>query len=174
MRSITFISAMLAAGVAEAQEFGGECWARDYSAEHLAKYPEQTVAKLRIAFKPWEDMAGVADIRATMAENDYTRADGTAGKSYSNVLLCNIHEGGSGWPDWLEAGRMTCQGECDGGFFQVVSLEPGALTIRTEGVAVSDGTGCGSTLVADVAKGDPNRTVLTTFRLESAPPGVCQ
>ncbi|MFY0633219.1 MAG: hypothetical protein JXQ91_05370 [Vannielia sp.] len=174
MRSIICISAILAAGVAGAQEFGGECWARDYSAEHLAKYPEQTVERLRIAFKPWEGTAGVAEIRATMADTPYTQADGTAGRSYSNILLCSLHEGGAGWPDWLEAGKMTCQGECDGGFFQVAELEPGALVIRTEGVAVSDGEGCGSTLVADVMKGNPERYVMTTYKLESAPPGVCQ
>ncbi|QDC10216.1 hypothetical protein FHY55_13585 [Oceanicola sp. D3] len=174
MRSIICISAVLAAGVATAQEFEGECWARDYSAEHLASQPEQTVEKLRITFRPWEHGGNVAEIRATMADNAYTRVHGTAGKTYSNVLFCSPHEARSGWPGWMEDGVMTCQGECDGGFFQVVSLEPGALTIRTEGVAVSDGTGCGSTLVADVTPGDGSRYVLTDYLLESAPPGVCQ
>ncbi|MBS8228047.1 hypothetical protein [Vannielia litorea] len=173
MRSIIFTSALLAAGAATAQEFQGECWARDYSAAHLASQPEQTVAKLRVSFRQWEGST-VADIRATMADTAYTRADETAGKTYSNVLFCGPHQAGAGWPDWLEDGRMTCQGECDGGFFQVVSLEPGALTIRTQGVAVTDGMGCGSTLVADVMPGDGNRYVLTTYRLESAPPQVCQ
>ena len=173
MRSIICISALLAAGAATAQQFEGECWARDYGAAHLAGQPEQTVAKLRVRFRLWEGNR-VADIAATMADNAYTRADDTAGKDYSNVLFCGAHEGGDGWPEWLEGGLMTCQGECDGGFFQVAALAPGALTIRTEGVAVSDGTGCGSTLVADVVPGDGDSYVLTDYLLESAPPAVCE
>ncbi len=178
MRSIIFIS-LLAALPVQAQEFGGECYAREYSADHLAKYPEQGVASVRIDFERMggdvEGEIGVAGVTAVMADSELTRAEGTAGGTYSAFLICRVKPAEWEMGDWVRTGSVICNAECDGGFFMVEKVGADELVIRTEGVALEgEGEGCGGRAVlADFVGGDPNRHVLTRFRLARVTDEVC-
>ncbi|SIN85575.1 hypothetical protein [Vannielia litorea] len=177
--SALFIGALTLAGSAGAQEFGGECYARDYSAEHLAKFPAQGVASVRVDFGQMggavEGEIGVAGLRAVMADTALTRQEGSAGETFSAFLICRKKPAEWDMGDWVSDGSVICSAECDGGFFMVERISADELVIRTEGVALEgEGEGCGGrAMLADFAPGDPTRHVLTRFRLTRAPAEVC-
>jgi len=179
VRSITFISALVATWPLAAQEFAGECYARDYDAAHLERYPEQGVASVRLDFDRMKGAGqgeiGVAGLRARMADSALTRAEGTAGQVFSAFLICREKPADWDMGDWVRAGAVICIAECDGGFFMVDRIDGESLVIRTDGVALEgEEAGCGARAVlADYLPGDATRHVNTRLRLDRAPDEVC-
>ncbi|MBT0958801.1 hypothetical protein IV417_15535 [Alphaproteobacteria bacterium KMM 3653] len=180
MRSIIFTS-LLAGAVAlpgGAQQFEGECFARDYSAAHLEANAMQTVAALSIRFTPADGggFDGMAWVSAVMADTPETVRQGVAGQRIDQITLCEpLDRAWNGGPRdaWIKAGVMTCFAECDAGMFQITRSAPDSITIKTNGLVLGEDDGCGGTsMLADVGD-SPTGYVTTSYRLDAAPLAAC-
>lgn len=154
-------AAALIAGAAAANE--PACYARAYSAGHLAANPAQTVERLTVAIsreRLSEHHAGEAAITARFRGDPET---------YRQWLVC--------WePGALDgaqpAGAIVCGVECDGGHLAAWERGDGALLLRTEGFLVSGtcaepGEDAPVRWVKDAGPGE------TTFLLHPAAPALC-
>ncbi len=160
MRSTAFTSALavlLLSGAALAEGPGPGCYARDYTAEHLASHPEQVVARMRLEVLGRNE-AGETEARLSvvLARQGRAEAEGVGGRAFAQRLACRGRPEGT-----------VCGVECDGGVFAVGEDERG-LALTTDRLRVGDGDGCGGDF--DLAE-RPGEAV--TYRLERAAPGAC-
>ncbi|MDH3475423.1 MAG: hypothetical protein OEM59_17215 [Rhodospirillales bacterium] len=161
MRSTISISAIVAlalAGAATAQEgprLG--CYARDYTAAHLASHPDQIVGHIVMRVRP--DPAGpgtLADLAVWTADQGHVRKAGLGGQRFDQVLIC-----------WREGKAAVCGVECDGGLMQVERDDGEVLQFRTDYLLVGGG-GCEG--LVDLAE-RPGQAV--SYRLSRAPDAAC-
>jgi hypothetical protein len=175
VRNITYISlaVTLLAASASAETLKDGCFSRTYSAGHLAKNPNQSVASILIAMvegDAGEGFAGYALVRAKMADTAVTRDKGIVGKTFENGLFCKtLDEDLGNGQDWIKLGRMTCFAECDGGYFQVVGSDSKSLTIQTDFITMGELTDCGGTGYL----GDDG-AAQTTYKLSAVDPAQCE
>ena len=120
MRSIIFISAMIAAGsaIAEPQVPYG-CYLREYSNAHLAKTPDQIVRSMALRiYKQPEFGETVADMNVLFADQGRIRGTQSANAFMDQVLIC-----------WTDATTFGCSVERDGGVFTVSRITQDSITI---------------------------------------------
>lgn len=108
------------------------CYARDYSAAHLEKYPAQVVQG--VVMRVYEDELGnrLVDMDVTFARQGHVAGTPFAGQTLNQFLLC-----------FDSRGRAGCAVECDGGSFSVVKDTAEAMTFETEFLLVGDNEECG-------------------------------
>ncbi|TCL09930.1 hypothetical protein BXY66_1997 [Shimia isoporae] len=153
--SVLFV-ALGSSVLAEGPDAG--CYARDYSAAHLAKHPKQVVDDVVLWI--YEDELGnkLADMDVTFAKQGHVAASMFAGQTLNQFLLC-----------FDSRGRAGCAVECDGGAFVVVKDTPEAMTIETEFLLVGDTEECGGAVdMAEV----PGKAV--RYRLNRVAASQCE
>lgn len=169
---LTLIASLLVMGGTTATaDMPKGCYARDYSAAHLAKNPGQTVASIVVQLDdtaPGGGFIGSGIVRALMAPTKSTRAAGTAGWWFDNYVVCEVPGPGfSTSQSWARDDRLTCFAECDGGFFQVLGVDGAELLIRTHYLALP-GDGC-----EGLAELGDESAHYTTYKLYAAPASAC-
>lgn len=151
MRAVIMAALMASMG---ATAVHAACYQRTYTAEHLAKNPDQTVRKLRIALP--ESIEGPGAAWAWFRDS---------GKEYSMPLWCFAPPAGS------PKGARTCGVECDGGTFLLKPRDAKSVLLTTTfGFLVSGGCGAedeDTRWIKD--EGKPS----TTFRLNTVAASVC-
>lgn len=154
---------LLAAGGARAEVPEG-CFIRDYSAEHLAKNPNQHVATLRLRFYRAEDGTDWVAVTGRFTDRGRARLDDVEDAAFNQGAFC------------LDRGRsVRCQVECDAGNFDIRALRGDTLEIETRGFTLdlrdADGSmeeGCGG--YSDLAELGSAKTI---YRLTRAPISAC-
>lgn len=162
MRSTTFTSwaAALALASAAAAQDGPSlgCYARDYTAAHLAAHPEQVVARIVMRVRP--DVPGgattVADLAVWTGDQGHVRKAGQGGRRFDQAPIC-----------WREGKAALCGVECDGGILRVERDDGEVLQFATDYLLVG-GEGCGGAV--DLAE-RPGQAV--SYRLGRAPEATC-
>ena len=132
------------------------CFARDYSAEHLAKNPNQHIAALRLNFTRQPGAKEISvDVIGRYGDQGRAKLDRVSGKVFTQLAFCD---------------SKHCQVECDGGSFTVTSLKGDTLTIRTSYFVLEGGAGgCeGNSDLAELGGGE------TTYRLTRAVASACK
>ena len=145
---------------AAGQDVPRGCFARMYSAAHLAAHPDQVVDWITVNFLPDSYNPGqtVAQIRARMADQGHAGRQGIGGMVLSEVA--------SNWMQPLTFGVF-----CDGGAFEVIRHDGAELVIRTQYLRVAT-DGCnGEAIAASLAERHDD---LTIYRLDAAPDAVCE
>ena len=161
MRSTIFTSALaLACAVlpVRAEQITTACYARQYSAKHLATHPDQVVAEMRLRFYDW-DGGAYADLDILTADQGHARANGQGGQRFDQFLLCFIDS----------EGAPGCAVECDGGSFRITRDDGEVMDIRTDYLMVGDTEGCGGAI--DLAE-KPDQAV--TYRLYRVGDDTCE
>ncbi|VDC28581.1 hypothetical protein [Pseudogemmobacter humi] len=135
------------------------CFARDYSADHLRKNPNQHVAALRLNFHNAPGSPGpVVDVIGRFADQGRARRDGLANEYFTQSAFC------------MDEGRRTsCYVECDGGGFAIRALKGDVLEIETDYFRVEGGGGCEG--MSDLAEPGGGKTI---YRLTRAPAATCR
>ncbi|WP_283178466.1 hypothetical protein [Gemmobacter sp. 24YEA27] len=140
------------------------CFARDYTADHLAKTPRQHIASLRISLgpDPWGNGFISAIVTGRFSDQGRARSEGFSDRSFRQAAFC----GETG-------GKTTCQVECDGGSFTIRSargdsleIETSSFTLEVPGAGAEEG--CGG--LSDLAE---TGSAKTTYRLTRAPASAC-
>lgn len=117
-----------------AQHFGeyDSCYARQYSAEHLASHPNQTVAQIEFGhfptrYKEWaydpEEGSIPFIVQVTFRDSD---------KIYNDFGECRP-----------QADGLRCQIECDGGGFTLTHKDTDSILLHTRDGNGFTVTGCG-------------------------------
>jgi len=139
VRNITFINTLALCTVmalpADAQSALPQgCYVRDYSAEHLAKNPNQVVDRISVSFR---QNAGdkVAQMSVLTADQGHAGADGHGGQLFAQYLYCFAGNGG--------AKNWTCSVECDGGSMEITRVDGKILEFRTDYLLVGEIDECG-------------------------------
>ncbi|WP_370208928.1 hypothetical protein [Pararhodobacter marinus] len=133
------------------------CFAREYSAQHLAEHPGQGVAALRLWFFHESDdpASSAALVEARMADQGQGARDGVGGEVLTQYALCDADG--------------ACFVECDGGTFETQRLPDGDLHLTTRFFALGEGDACGGG--SDLAERPGEET---RYRLSAAAPEICQ
>ena len=133
------------------------CYAREYSAQHLAEHPDQGVAALRLWFfdESAADDSHAALVEARMADQGQGARDGVGGDVLTQYALCDADR--------------SCYVECDGGIFETAILPDGDLQLTTRFFALGEGDACGGGSDLAEIRGEE-----TTYRLSAAPSEICQ
>ncbi len=154
-----------AAGPASGEVLPG-CYARDYSAAHLARNPGQHVAALRLSFylDPGTGQM-LVDVLGRFADQGRARDEGIGIDYFSQSAACAR----------FADGLIHCSVDCDGGEF--IIGPPGGqqggqpaqrLTISTRHFSLESPEGCEArTNLAETGPG------LTTYLLDRASPETC-
>ena len=149
-------------GPATAQTVPEGCFARDYSAAHLAANPDQIVDWITLRFypDPYEDNGMQwADITVRMAHQGRALSEGLAGRVLS--------ETGANFASPLVFGV-----DCDGGSFEVIRHDADSLMIETRSVRVATG-GCGGE-IGETASLAETPGMPTRYLLYRADPARCE
>ncbi|WP_112308745.1 hypothetical protein [Pseudogemmobacter bohemicus] len=135
------------------------CFARDYSAAHLGKNPNQHVAALRLNFRRSPDTDYLlVDVIGRFADQGRARREGPGGAYFTQGAFCNEQKDG-----------ILCMVECDGGTFLIRSFTGDQLEISTDYFALRNGEGCEA--ISDLAETDGRKT---TCRLARADAATCR
>lgn len=135
---------LIMAGLFAADALANQCYRRDYTAEHLARNPDQTVESLQVLFIT--EGAFFAEAKA--------RFRGDA-KVYETPLEC--------WnPEGQGADVITCAVECDGGRFTTKLTDGDSILLRTGGFLVS--ADCGEEDLQWVRDETSGETIFKLFR----------
>ena len=151
---------MLAAVLAGGAQAGGPapgCFERSYSADHLARHPEQVVERIVLQILTNGENTA-ARLWVNTARQGHARAEGLGGQRFAQVLEC--------WDD--ADGRGFCAVECDGGNFTVTKRDAKSLTFETKYLMVGDTEECGGAV--DLAE---RPRELVTYRLNAAADAIC-
>lgn len=167
MRFAVIVAALIGSPML-AQEHPTGCYHRSYDTDHLAANPDQTVAALSVDFYTSESGLKLANIEALVAKTPGTINDELDGKTFSNVAICGVHEAHPMDADWVRAGSIHCGIECDGGFFEVISVDAQTLVVRTDGLRLTSEDSCGGPFrMRDEGAGP------TTYKLFAVPMDSC-
>ncbi len=150
----TILALLASLGIA-ANAFANQCYQRAYTAEHLARNPDQMVESLQVLFITEGDFFARAMARF--------RGDPDV---YETTLEC--------WnPEGEGADVITCAVECDGGRFTTNLKDDASILVRTRGFLV--GPGCGEDTLRWVRDGDTSRigNADTVFKLFRIPTDRC-
>lgn len=150
MKGLGFALALALMGAgASAQQ---ACFTREYSIEHLAKQPAQTVRAITVAFD------GLATGEGTLGEwadvSVWFRGDG---RRWTMGL-------------WCPPGGASCAVECDGGVFSLRWKGSDTILLKTSGFIV--GLGCDGEENASRVVADDGASS-TTYRLNRAALDAC-
>ena len=145
---MAFLAAGAGMGPAQAQSLEG-CWARSYSATHLAGQPAQVVRDIMLRVHPGGAKSTTANLSVIAANQGHAGKRGQGGQLFETFLLCD--RTARGW---------RCAVECDGGSLTVTRLDGKVLEFRTDYLMTGYGDSCGGLL--DLAE-IPGRPV--TYRL---------
>ncbi|SLN27852.1 hypothetical protein [Roseisalinus antarcticus] len=163
MRNTIFTSlavlALAAGGAAQAQDRPEGCYARAYSAEHLAAHPDQVVAGITVGFyfdEPHDDF--YTEVIAQMANQGHAAKDGFGGRELSQIATC--FQDNDGW---------YCSVDCDGGVIHIDGFDDESLQVHTSGFTIGPADGCGGTTTLAEIPGEA-----TTYRLFRAAPEICE
>ena len=164
MRNITYIKTLiLALAMAiplQAQSGPAQsCYARDYSAKHLAGQPKQVVDRINILFSEVGD-----DLFATMsvltANQGHVRKSGNGGQWFKQYLLCYQNNNTkSGW---------SCDVDCNGGTMAITRNDGKILEFRTNFLLIGGAEACGGPVDLAEVKGTP-----VTYRLYRVADSEC-
>jgi hypothetical protein len=134
------------------------CFARDYSADHLAAHPEQGIAALAIEFFEDGDWPGESYffVRALMSDQGQAARDGVEGLT--------LYEGGT-----CRHGNRNCFVDCDGGGFDLISWEGDMIMIATRGMRLTL-EGCDSDAISSLNESYDGET---RYRLIATQPEAC-
>ncbi len=128
-----------------AEALANQCYQREYTAEHLARNPGQTVETLQVLFITEGDFFARAKAKF--------RGDTEV---YETPLEC--------WnPEGQGTEAITCAVECDGGRFTTVLKDGDAILLRTGGFLVS--ADCGEEDLRWVRDEGSRETVFKLFRI---------
>jgi len=151
-----FILGCVLAALAAGSAVAGSCYTRTYSAEHLRKNPNQTVAYLAIRFEGGDDVIAHSRVRFR-----------DSGRDWSNGLFC--------WtPDPARDGKaiLGCSVECDGGSFLMRKRGADAILVTTRGGWMVGPGGCGNDDVYRYVK--DRGAASTTFKLYRTDAADCE
>lgn len=156
--SIICISAALALPAWAEDSFPVGCFARSYSAEHLAAHPGQGIAALAVSFTEEGDWPGESYffVRALMSDQGQAARDGVEGLTLFEGGTCR-HE------------NRNCFVDCDGGGFDLISWEGDTIVIATRGMRLTL-DGCDSDAISGLNESPSGET---RYRLAAAPPEAC-
>jgi hypothetical protein len=130
------VALALVAGTAGAQEFPPGCYERVYTADHLARHPEQKVSALRFFIGDWMTEHARFGRLAVIPVGQRARAGAPWPSALIQSLICGN-----------EAGEERCEATCDAGALEVTRWDGGGLTFRTRYLMVGgDVAGCGGLL----------------------------
>lgn len=130
------------------------CFARQYSADHMRKTPNQVVKSIAIRF------AGPANNKSSAGEwGDVTAYFTGTPTKFTQTLYCQILDG-----------KQWCVVECDGGGAEVTWKDRDTILIKTEGFIVSGG--CDET-ETDMRFVKDLNAKFTTFRLNRTSIDAC-
>lgn len=135
------------------------CFARDYTADHMAKNPAQVISALRVNFLPATDFTGgqpVMEMIARLARQGKPEAEGYGGLLVTQTAYC-----------YDVSGVWKCSIECDGGSMNIGTLNGDELDLTTDYFTIGASEECGGSF--DLAE---NRTS-TTYRVKRAAPEAC-
>lgn len=154
-----FLMALTASPLA-AQSAPEGCFARDYSAAHLAAQPDQVVDCITVNFAPsdHDDTQTIAVIRVLMANQGHAARNGIGGMI--------LGEAATNWADPLTFGI-----DCDGGTLEVTRQDGDMIEFRTQYLRVSTEGCSGDSVAGDLAE---HHGEWTTYRLFSADPSFCE
>jgi len=74
------------------------CYARSYSADHLAKHPQQVIQKIMVKFGTWE-RSPVAGLQVIAANQGLARENNQGGQHFAMGSECYVEP----WPDGMGA-----------------------------------------------------------------------
>lgn len=158
--ALAFFAEIAVAEQALTQHFGDfdSCYTRQYSQDHLAKNPEQTVSYIRFDHTPTNNEFVKYDANTGELEFSVSVNFIDSDKNYSNSGRCH--------PD---GDKLTCNIECDGGGFDIKSKDADSILIYTGeyGFRVS---GCGF----DDIRGVFRETDDKIFLLHKLPSNQCK
>ena len=153
------------------------CFAREYTAEHLARNPAQSVLRMVVHGGPNddpEDVDGFAylGIDVVFADQGQGAEGAVPGETYGQFFRCYAGpETTDAFADWIVPGNVLCHAECDGGTVQISGFDGEVLDLRTDGFVVEYLRGesdCGGTArLTDEGMGS------VLFRLSRAAPEIC-
>jgi len=140
---------MMVLGVIAALSFAvdavaNQCYRRDYTPEHLAKNPGQSIEMLQVLFITEGDFFAQAK---AMFRDDPT--------IHQTDLICWTPEGAGDY-------TVTCGVECDGGRFTTVLDERDEILLKTQGFLI--GADCGEEDLRWVRDENAEKTVFKLFR----------
>jgi hypothetical protein len=147
------------AGPVTAQAVPNGCYARFYTAEHLAANPDQVVDWITMRFTPDAEVRATnLELQVEMANQGHAARDGVGGMVMTQLL-------------GNHSNATTFQVDGDGGSLQIISLEGGNLTVQTGGVFLSPGGDFFEEQNSSLSEhtGGP-----TTYLLRAAEPSVCR
>jgi len=156
--SIIFTSLTLAAPVMANEAFPIGCFARSYSADHLAAHPGQGIAALSIEFSEEGDWPGESYffVRARMSDRGQAARDGVQGMTLFEGGTCR-HE------------NSNCYVDCDGGGFDLISWDGDTVLIATSGMRLTL-DGCDGDAISSLNETYDGET---RYRLYAAQPEAC-
>ncbi len=160
MRSTIFTSlavALIAGQVMAQTHLSGGCYARAYTADHLAANPDQVVARIVLFIWVEPETPDEIDLAVWTGNQGHVAASGTANRRFDQSLMC-----------WREDMATTCEVECDGSSLQVERADGEMLQFRTSNLTAGQGGGCGDTIDLTERPGQP-----VSYRLSRAPHRVC-
>lgn len=150
----------LSGAAAQAAPLTG-CFARDYTAAHLAAQPQQVVQRIRVALTLDEGEFYSAWVTAQFARQGRVKGGPSAGAWHEQMAIC----------DDLPEG-IRCGVECDGGVFVVTAIRADGIDIATRDFWMNRAgdapMGCEGTETLVETMGAP-----VTYRLYSADPALC-
>lgn len=153
------------------------CFAREYTAEHLARNPAQSVQRMIVYGGPNDDPDdldgfAVLGIDVVFADQGQGVEGALPGETYGQFFRCYAGPVATeARADWIEAGKVLCHAECDGGTIQIARFDGDVLDLRTGGFMVSPlvgGGDCGGAFLT--AEGGAS----VLFRLSQAADEVCE
>lgn len=151
------LAALLAfSAPAGAQDVAAGCWARDYSAAHLAANPAQVVAAMRIVVPKAPRSDGLR-VAVTFSQQGHVAGTAMAGRRIAQGMFC-----------LSDAGPLTCGIECDGGTAVFRPRADGALDLVTNYLLLGDPEECGG--IVDLAEVSGQSV---TYRLYPVDPDLC-
>ena len=159
MRSITFISAMLVALPASAEEIVA-CYARDYSDAHLQANPAQVVDQMVLSVIDFGSEINM-QVAALVADQGHAKGTPQAGQWLDQGLYC--------YGNTAVSVGMTCAVECDGGVMEIAKFSSDGLTFRTTYLTIGDADECGGSMELAEEVGKP-----TLYRLNKTDIAICE
>lgn len=140
-------------------ELPSGCFRRDYSADHLARNPNQHVAAIRLNFTKGDGAMypRFVTVKGRFADQGRAKLDRVAGRSFTQSAFCTD-----------TGGKGRCHVECDGGTLDIRALKGDTLEVSTDYFVLEGAEGCEA--LSDLAELGGGAT---TYRLTRAPASDC-
>jgi len=136
------------------------CYVRDYSADHLARHPDQVVDRMSILFTqpnlshPTSGLVW-AEIQVLLADQGHAARSGFGGLRVAEVAASY------GVP-------FAFGVDCDGGRFEVVAHDAAGITIETDRLNLRGGCGPGDNIYTTLAEIEGETTAYKMIKADEA------